>query len=403
MKSSKKKNEGTRVSGQRKEAMLRKIEEAFLADLGTGVYRVGEALPSLREIASRYGVPYRVGSEFYQYLHRRGKVIIVPRQGVFLAGEGVADPLRPSVQLKRKGILVVTRIETAHPYAKYNDNVKQLYALESECATAGVPMHFYNLHWREQSRGAISDETLVAYQEDIAGYDVAGIIHLVDGNCDKARVSRIFTKTALPVVVVGDLHGAFPEVLSDETQSGHLATAHLVGSGHEKIGFIAYETSNAWMRQRIAGYHAALKEYGLEGNAWVVKVPYPEHARSTSEFEEILRPDVHAILPDAMKRCSAVLCASDVIGKLILDYERDQAVGADRRLAFVTFDDRILFRGYDMSAVSHTPEMEARTAYQLLVRRIMNPDAAGGKTRVPGTLFVRQSSRRQRVEGGLLK
>ena len=112
MKSSKKKNEGTRVSGQRKEAMLRKIEEAFLADLGTGVYRVGEALPSLREIASRYGVPYRVGSEFYQYLHRRGKVIIVPRQGVFLAGEGVADPLRPSVQLKRKGILVVTRIET---------------------------------------------------------------------------------------------------------------------------------------------------------------------------------------------------------------------------------------------------------------------------------------------------
>ena len=71
--------------------------------------------------------------------------------------------------------------------------------------------------------------------------------------------------------------------------------------------------------------------------------------------------------------------------------------------AFVTFDDRILFRGYDMSAVSHTPEMEARTAYQLLVRRIMNPEAAGGKTRVPGTLFVRQSSRRQRVEGGLLK
>lgn len=385
-----------RVSGHKKQAILREIEQAFLADISAGTYRLGEALPSLRELIAKYKVPYRVGRDFYKYLQDRGKVIAIPRKGIFLADDNPTDALRPGTFLKRNGILVVTRIEITHPHSIDNDNVKQLYAIERECAASGIPIRFYNLYRQGQVPGNITDSEIKSYREDIKNYSSAGIIYLVDPAYDRQNASDILKQENTPVIVVGRLTGQYPEVTANEEASSYKATTHLIEQGHTKIGFLAYDTEHVWMSERISGYRKALDMHGLRKSDYIAKISYDSKKHDPWwEFEQSIKDEVYAALQEARSRCTAVLCGSDAIGKLILDNDNEYNVAKEDLLDFITFDDKIHYRGYDMSSVSHTPELEAKSAFQLLIRHVMDPYANTENCSVAGTLWVRSSSQRR--------
>jgi DNA-binding transcriptional regulator YhcF (GntR family) len=70
----------------------------------------------------------------------------------------------------------------------------------------------------------------------------------------------------------------FDTVSFDGQWGSYLATAHLLRQGHRNIAFLAPSTRFAWLEPRIAGFHHALRGFGIEvprglGEFGVIRIP----------------------------------------------------------------------------------------------------------------------------------
>ena len=87
----------------------------------------------------------------------------------------------------------------------------------------------------------------------------------------------------------------------DNFQSGYLATQHLLAAGHRRIAFSGWDSPIPNVRERVDGYQAALREYGV-----------------AAEHELILTDDLSA---DAGRRMGAQLIASGVSAAVLGHHE----------------------------------------------------------------------------------
>jgi LacI family transcriptional regulator len=87
----------------------------------------------------------------------------------------------------------------------------------------------------------------------------------------------------------------------DNFQSGYLATLHLLAAGHRRIAFSGWDSPIPNVRERVDGYQAALREYGVG-----------------AEHELILTDELSA---DAGRRMGAQLIASGVSAAVLGHHE----------------------------------------------------------------------------------
>lgn len=72
------------------------------------------------------------------------------------------------------------------------------------------------------------------------------------------------------VVGVGYRGAAFPGVGIDNQQAAYEATAHLLGLGHRRIGFIGGPLARLTVRERVRGYERCLREHGVPADPALV-------------------------------------------------------------------------------------------------------------------------------------
>lgn len=88
-----------------------------------------------------------------------------------------------------------------------------------------------------------------------------------------------------------------PSIASNDYQIGYQATRYLIKRGHQKIGFVAMDTTGYIGQQRVAGYQAAMAEANLPTKDEWVKVgmyTYDDGVQAMKSFGE--QPDVTAII-----------------------------------------------------------------------------------------------------------
>lgn len=68
-------------------------------------------------------------------------------------------------------------------------------------------------------------------------------------------------------------------VLIDDRKGIYMATRHLLDYGHRRIAYIGGATDISTGRERLAGFHTALKERNIEPGPVVLGLPRPEFAR----------------------------------------------------------------------------------------------------------------------------
>jgi DNA-binding LacI/PurR family transcriptional regulator len=380
-------------------AALKTLENDFMADVKSGAYAVGEALPSYRELEEKYQVSYSICHAFYDLLKKRGQVICIPRKGVFLADTNSQEIERPNVVLSQKGLVVVGWLEIDNPEMKHNETSKRLQALENECARAQIPLTFCNLY--DPTNPQIDKVVIAQKHIDLINtYDAAGVFFISSSNfrLDDEFNYRV-AGLKVPLCALGEC-GGIPTILPDETASAYKATAHLLEQGHRKIAFLTFDTDLKWMRERLEGYREALGEVGLSSDeSDIVRVPYAvDFVNQNAEFEKVIAAYLRNRYADLYSRYTAFLCASDEVGKVLLDYEQEHDVSDDKLPAFVCFDNNIRYLGYNMTSVGHTNELEAKTAFEMLFKKILHPGIRMRTIKVAGTLYVRESSRRTRFE-----
>jgi DNA-binding LacI/PurR family transcriptional regulator len=216
---------------------------------------------------------------------------------------------------------------------------------------------------------------------------IAGGISLQPG------LVRAFATGPVPAVFIGRyLRGRSANaVLPDNEEGGRMATEHLLNLGRRRIAFIGGPLEANAYRDRLAGYHAAHLEAGLEPDDRLV---YPtkrsEMGRGgTAALSQLLE---HAAAGGPMP--DAVFAGDDWIAIDILRALRVRGLGVPSDVAVVGYSDLPLARVAEPPLTTvHVPRQRlGRTAAKLLLELISGEVEGPIQVIVSPHLVVREST-----------
>lgn len=211
----------------------------------------------------------------------------------------------------------------------------------------------------------------------------------------------IFAPTRQTIARFAALNLAFPSVLVDRTlkngdvdavlldnvTAAYDLTRHLLEQGYSRIGAILGAVSTTG-HERQRGYAEALTEHGLAPEAELVRYVQPKIEAGCAAALELLglpRP------PDAILAGNNLLTA----GALQAIRERQLTIPSD--VALVGFDDTVWASLVQptITVMAQPTDDIGRTATELLLQRIADPNRPIRKVTLQGRLCVRESSARR--------
>jgi LacI family repressor for deo operon, udp, cdd, tsx, nupC, and nupG len=197
--------------------------------------------------------------------------------------------------------------------------------------------------------------------------------------------------TGTPVVLLGErtAKSVLDHVGIDNVAAARLAVRHLADSGRQRIAAIGGSggASDTTSRLRLKGYRQELRALGLPSEGFSIGTPDYKPASGAAAVRELLGRDEP---PDGL------FCLSDelAVGALRALYE--QGVRVPDEISVVGFDDVEASRFATPSLTSIRPDRAeiARSALEMLLQRLDDPDVEPRDVRVGHELVVRESSTR---------
>jgi LacI family transcriptional regulator len=170
------------------------------------------------------------------------------------------------------------------------------------------------------------------------------------------------TESDIPVVLIDNQFPelAVPAVVNDDAWGAVLATLHLAGLGHRRIGFVGAINDELWARETRTGYAQALAQAGLLYD--------PAIEILVANDVESARQGGHTLLSLA-ERPSAIFAASGKMAIGIMKAARDRGLAVPQELSVVGTGDSefALMTDPPLTAVNiHTEELGQRAAQLLL-------------------------------------
>lgn len=209
-----------------------------------------------------------------------------------------------------------------------------------------------------------------------------GVAGLVAERGDEKVVAEALPDD-VPVVVIDRQCGVLDKdvVRVTDEQGATDAVRHLVARGHRRIGFLGNTSVFTTLVDRYTGYEKALTEAGIEVDPRLVET------RAWSADEAYPYALAMLATPDAP---TAVFAASPMMGLGVL---RAQQRLHRQDVALVIFGDYPVaeLMTPPTTVVDQRPVALADTAFDLLVRRIQDPDAEVLDTVLPTFLVPRGS------------
>jgi DNA-binding LacI/PurR family transcriptional regulator len=275
-----------------------------------------------------------------------------------------APTIRDVARLAQVGVGTVSRVLNASPLVKPDKRARVLAAIEElgfrrnpmarnlsvgRAHAIGVVAPFFATpSSMERLRGVAECLSARGYGLLIADVEApaqrerafAGVTHAsVDGvivismplSDDEARALE---RTSRPVVLIDVADRGLPDVSIDDVYGGRLATDHLLGKGHRRIGFVGDVVPSPFgftsSERRRNGYREALAAAGIEPDARLER-----HGGHQREDARALATPLLS-LPD---RPTAIFAASDVQAIGVLEAAAAAGLRVPGDLAVIGFDD----------------------------------------------------------------
>ncbi|MFC5382181.1 LacI family DNA-binding transcriptional regulator [Aquipuribacter nitratireducens] len=195
-------------------------------------------------------------------------------------------------------------------------------------------------------------------------------------------------RTGLPVVVVDRATPGLPvdQVVSTNEVGAAVAVRHLLEHGHRRVAYLGDLGRISTARERVAGYHRALTEAGVEPDAALVVEDLHTRAAAEAATLRLLAGD----LPPE-RRPTALFCAQHRVTAGALSALHH--LGRQREVAMVGFDD-FLFADLlepGVTVVAQDPGSMGHQAATALFARIDGLQEPPRTLWVPTTLLRRGS------------
>ncbi len=174
----------------------------------------------------------------------------------------------------------------------------------------------------------------------------------------------------------------------DNRHGGRLAAEHLVQLGHQRIAYVAGPANHSSDLDRLAGYHQALAEGGIEPDPALVVPGNGRPDGGEAALQAILALD---------PRPTAVFCYNDMTAIGLIHAAQQARLSIPQDVAVVGFDD-ILFASYlypPLTTIAQPKvEMGQRAMHMMLtlITAIEDSEEDLANVVVQGKLIVRASS-----------
>lgn len=177
-------------------------------------------------------------------------------------------------------------------------------------------------------------------------------------------------------------------VTVDNHHGGYIATQHLIELGHRRIAYITGPSNHSSNTGRLAGYHQALTEAGLEFDPALVVSGNGRVEGGEQAWQ---------VLPPIPERLTAVFCYNDMTAIGLLRAARQHQIRVPQDLAVVGFDD-IPFASLvhpPLTTIAQPQFEMGQQAMQMaldLMQRQTLADGQASDISIKGQLIVRESS-----------
>lgn len=324
----------------------------------------GRKLPTEDELAEHFAMSRNTVRQAVQLLVDQGFLVKIQGSGTFVsdkvnaAAEGERRRERKSAGERGRRIGVVMNQFNAYIFPSVLMGISD-YLLQ----------HDYHMVIRMTFNQIAKEEEVL---RELLDADVAGFI-IEPARSALPTVNRdLYQRIAddYPCVLLhARLPGFdFPVIDNANIEAMGLLVDHLVANGHRDIGMLmkADEHSGA---QRFLGVANALRRHGLRVDESRVLWYMDE------DMEELFSDaNAHRVLK-AVKRCTAVACFNDYIGKRFLDFLPGQGIRVPEDLSVVGFDDMQGYMNTRLTTINHPKEAMGQAAAKSVLELIRDPSA----------------------------
>jgi LacI family transcriptional regulator len=211
--------------------------------IAAGEIPTGEALPSLKELGSEFGVSSETARRAAKQLEAEGLLVSEPRQGFRVLAKA-NDPSR--------GLPIAFVVSATEQMGLWPDFHRLLFAgLQQAAQERGWPL-------LAVGAGNRSGREVMAQLRDCR---VCGMVLDVMNTDLLDAVAHM----GLPAVMMDswEVDMRLDGVVQDSFQGGMLAVRHLVERGHKRIGWLGHYRGSALAHERFGGAVAAIAGAGL--------------------------------------------------------------------------------------------------------------------------------------------
>jgi DNA-binding LacI/PurR family transcriptional regulator len=334
--------------------------------------KIGEKLPTQEELSRIFNVSINTAKEALSNLARDGYVVRRRKHGTVVVNSRV----KKGLDLARKNEIAIVNcaVDINNPAddARYRQIIR---GIEERAKEKGIYLLTITVKNNEDI------PFLTEKQKDIAGLIVVDSITMQN--------YRLIKSMKIPFVLIGDLYDKVltePEVnmiVNNDFQSTYLATKHLVGLGHRRIGYLSpFLNKYSWHIEKMKGYETALKESGVSYDRNLVI--------ETGNTDN---------LSVGIAKTRELLQKSVVFTALVCN-EPELCVGTKKALeeAGMKVPEDVSIVGIpgtpDFTSISYDSKEMGRVAVEKLIECQTNPDWKPGRVLVPHKMFDRGSTER---------
>ncbi len=259
----------------------------------------------------------------------------------------------PSPTARRLSLRRTQTVAVVLPFLTRPSAVERLRGIEFALASGGYDLIVFNVETLER-RDAVFHDLSRSVRVD-------GLI--IVSLSPHVRELELIQRSGLPAVLLDAHHRALPRVVADDVLGGRLATDHLIGLGHRRIGFIgdipraplAFTSS----RLRLSGFRRAMSGARLAAPEGLIGMG----AHSRRRASELVHRMLTRRLPP-----TAIVCASDTQAAGAIEAATAFGLSVPDDLSVTGYDDLDLADYLRLTTI-HQPLFESgvRAAQRLLV------------------------------------
>lgn len=261
----------------------------------------------------------------------------------------------PNQTARRLSLRRTQTVAVILPFLTRPSAVERLRGIELTLASAGYDLIVFNIETVERRDAVFRD---LPRPERVDGLI---IVSLSPHAVELERIER----TGLPTVLVDAHHRALPRVVADDVLGGRLATQHLIGLGHRRIGFLgdiprtplAFTSS----RLRLTGVRQAMAAAGYRLPASLVGIG--DHSRRRAA--ELTTRMLTSSLPP-----TAIVSASDTQAAGALEAASHLGLHVPGDLSVTGYDDLELADHLGLTTVRQPLFESGVRAVQRLLRAV---------------------------------